>query len=94
MGIFHILAKYHQFDTITPMDINSTLPVIQIILAVLLTVSVLLQQSEAGAGGAFGGGDSVSTWRTRRGFEKFLFFFTIVVGILFITSAIVALRIG
>lgn len=76
------------------MDINSTLPVIQIILAVLLTVSVLLQQSEAGAGGAFGGSDSVSTWRTRRGFEKFLFFFTVVVGILFIISTIVALRIG
>lgn len=76
------------------MDIISTLPVIQIILAVLLTVSVLLQQSDAGAGGAFGGSDSVSTWKTRRGFEKFLFFFTIVVAILFIASAIVALRIG
>ncbi len=76
------------------MDIISTLPVIQIILAVLLTVSVLLQQSDAGAGGAFGGSDSVSTWKTRRGFEKFLFFFTIVVAILFVASAIVALRIG
>lgn len=75
------------------MDITSILPIIQIVLAVLLTVSVLLQQSEAGAGGAFGGGDSVSTWRTRRGLEKFLFFFTIVVAILFVTSAIVALRI-
>jgi preprotein translocase subunit SecG len=76
------------------MDIISTLPVIQIILAVLLTVSVLLQQSDAGAGGAFGGSDSVSTWKTRRGFEKFLFFFTIIVAVLFIASAIVALRIG
>lgn len=75
------------------MDINSILPIIQIILAVILTVSVLLQQSEAGAGGAFGGGDSVSTWKTRRGFEKFLFFFTIVIAILFVASAIVALRI-
>lgn len=76
------------------MDIISTLSVIQIILAVLLTVSVLLQQSEAGAGGAFGGSDSVSTWKTRRGFEKFLFFFTIIVAVLFVASAIVALRIG
>lgn len=74
------------------MDINSTLPVIQIVLAVLLTVSVLLQQSEAGAGGAFGGSDSVSTWRTRRGFDKFLFFFTIVIAILFIASAIISLN--
>lgn len=75
------------------MDIISILPIIQIILAVLLTVSVLLQQSEAGAGGAFGGGDSVSTWRTRRGFEKFLFFFTIVIAILFVAAAIVALKV-
>ncbi len=76
------------------MDITSILPIIQIVLAVLLTVSVLLQQSEAGAGGAFGGGDSVSTWRTRRGFEKFLFFFTIIIAIIFVASAIVALRIA
>lgn len=75
------------------MDIYSTLPVIQIILAVLLTVSVLLQKSEAGAGGAFGGGDSVSTWRTRRGFDKFLFLFTIVISILFVISTIITLKI-
>jgi preprotein translocase subunit SecG len=75
-----------------PMDIYSILPVIQIVLAVLLTVSVLLQQSEAGAGGVFGGGDSVSTWRTRRGFDKFLFLFTIVVAILFVIAAILALK--
>jgi preprotein translocase subunit SecG len=77
---------------LSPMDIYSILPVIQIVLAVLLTVSVLLQQSEAGAGGAFGGGDSVSTWRTRRGFDKFLFLFTIVVAILFVIAAILALK--
>jgi preprotein translocase subunit SecG len=75
------------------MDIYSTLPVIQIVLAVLLTVSVLLQKSEAGAGGAFGGGDSVSTWRTRRGLDKFLFLFTIVISILFVLSTIVTLNI-
>ncbi len=75
------------------MDIYSTLPVIQIVLAVLLTVSVLLQKSEAGAGGAFGGGDSVSTWRTRRGFDKFLFLFTIVISILFVLSTVVTLNI-
>ena len=92
--IYGSFAKNRPYATIIPMDIISTLPVIQIILAVLLTVSVLLQQSDAGAGSAFGGSDSVSTWKTRRGFEKFLFFFTIVVAILFVISAIVALRIG
>ncbi len=73
------------------MEINAILPIIQIILAVLLTVAVLLQQSEAGAGGAFGGADSVSSWRTRRGFEKFLFTGTIVLAVLFVASALLAL---
>lgn len=76
------------------MEIKAILPIIQIVLAVLLTVAVLLQQSDAGAGGAFGGGDSVSTWRTRRGFEKFLFIGTIVLAILFIASALIALRLA
>ncbi|MBP6975056.1 MAG: preprotein translocase subunit SecG [Candidatus Pacebacteria bacterium] len=70
---------------------NAILPIIQIVLAVLLTVAVLFQQSEAGAGGAFGGTDSVSSWRTRRGFEKFLFTATIVLAVLFVVSALMAL---
>jgi preprotein translocase subunit SecG len=75
------------------MEIKAILPIIQIVLAVLITVSVLLQKSEAGAGGAFGGSDSVSSWRTRRGFEKFLFVFTIILAVLFVASSILALNI-
>ena len=71
---------------------SAILPFIQIGLVVVLTVAILLQQSDAGVGGAFGGADSVSTWRTRRGFEKFLFTATIVLAILFIASAVLALR--
>lgn len=74
------------------MELKAILPIIQIVLAVLITAAVLLQQSEAGLGGAFGGSDSVSSWRTRRGFEKFLFVATIVLALLFIASAILALR--
>ena len=76
------------------MDIRSILSIIQIVLAVLLTVFILLQHSEAGAGGAFGGSDTVSSWRTRRGFEKFLFTATIVLVLLFVASAIIALRLA
>ncbi len=79
--------------SISTMEIKAILPIIQIVIAVLLMVAVLLQQSEAGVGGAFGGGDSVSSWRTRRGFEKFLFVATIILSILFVASALVALRI-
>jgi len=75
------------------MEIKTILPIIQIVLAVLVTVAILLQKSEAGAGGAFGGSDSVSTWRTRRGFEKFLFVFTIILSVLFVVTAVIALNI-
>ncbi len=67
----------------------SLLPWIQIILAILLVGAVLLQQSSAGIGGAFGGADG-GGFNTRRGFEKFLFQATIVIAILFALSAFIA----
>lgn len=57
----------------------------QIVLAVILTVLVLLQQKGSGLGAAFGGGGNVA--QTRRGPEKFLFNATIVVIILFLGVA-------
>jgi protein translocase SecG subunit len=71
--------------------IANILPYIQIILSIVLVAAILLQQSEAGAGGVFGGGDSSSLHHTRRGFEKFLFTVTIVVGILFALSSFIAI---
>ena len=59
------------------------LPYAQIILSVILISAVLLQQSGAGLGGALGGDDSGTFHQTRRGFEKFLFYLSIVCGILF-----------
>ena len=67
------------------------LPYAQIIFSVILILAILLQQSDAGIGGAFGGGDGGSFHRTRRGFEKFLFYLTIVCGILFALSAFIAI---
>ncbi len=66
------------------------LPYVQIILSVILVLSILLQQSGAGAGGAFGSGEG-SFHSTRRGFEKFLFIVSIVCGILFALSALLAI---
>ncbi|MEK7586071.1 MAG: preprotein translocase subunit SecG [Patescibacteria group bacterium] len=71
--------------------IANVLPYIQIILSIILVVAILLQQSSAGLGGALGGGDGGGLYHTRRGFEKFLFITTIVVGILFAASAFVAI---
>ncbi|MDP3725567.1 MAG: preprotein translocase subunit SecG [bacterium] len=70
--------------------LSSFLPWIQIILSILLVGAILMQQSGAGVGGAFGGADGGGFY-TRRGFEKFLFQATIVIAILFALSAFVAL---
>lgn len=66
------------------------LPYAEIILSIILVISILLQQSGAGLGGALGGGDD-SFHHTRRGFEKFLFYLSIVCGILFALSAFIAI---
>ena len=70
--------------------ILSILPYIQILLAILMVILVLVQQTESDAGGSFGGG-ATSGWHTRRGAEKFIFYFTIVISILFVASVLVDL---
>ncbi|OGD67083.1 preprotein translocase subunit SecG, partial [Candidatus Berkelbacteria bacterium RIFCSPHIGHO2_12_FULL_36_9] len=65
---------------------NITLNIIQIVLAVLLMVSILLQHRGTGLGGAFGGESNV--YRSKRGVEKFLFYSAITLGILFVGLAV------
>ncbi|OGI84295.1 preprotein translocase subunit SecG [Candidatus Nomurabacteria bacterium RIFCSPLOWO2_01_FULL_33_17] len=60
-------------------------------IAILIVVVTLLQQSDASLGSAFGGGADSSLHRTRRGFEKFLFILTIILGILFAGLVILSL---
>jgi protein translocase SecG subunit len=67
------------------------LPYAQIVVSVILILAVMLQQSGAGAGGALGGGDTSSFHHTRRGFEKFLFYLSIVCGILFALFAFLSI---
>ncbi len=66
------------------------LPYIQIGLSVLLIACILLQQSAAGMGGAFGDNFSAG-FHTRRGFEKTLFNTSVVLAVLFVISALLAL---
>ena len=68
----------------------NVLPYIQIVLSVILIISILLQQSGAGLGGALGGGDGGPIYHTKRGFEKFLFYFSITVAIFFAASSTLA----
>lgn len=68
----------------------NTLPWVQIVLSLMLATAILLQQTGAGVGGAFGGSDGSINY-TRRGFEKVLFRSTIVLAILFALSTFATL---
>ena len=68
----------------------SVLPIIQIILSVLLVGAILLQQSEAGLGGAFGGAAGSNPFRTKRGAEKNMFIGTIILGVLFLVATLLS----
>ena len=72
-------------------SISGFLPYIQVALSVLLVASILLQRSEAGLGGAFGGDAFSSAHHTKRGFERTLFIWTIVLAVLFAATAFLAL---
>jgi len=67
------------------------LNVAQIIVAVLVIVVILAQAQGGGLGGMFGGGGE-SAFRTRRGIERTLFRFTIVLVVIFIALSIVSVK--
>jgi protein translocase SecG subunit len=69
------------------------LPYTQIGLSVLLAASILLQQTGAGLSETFGGTGGDVGYHTRRGFEKILFNSSIVIGILFVISALLAVMV-
>lgn len=77
---------------LTLQAMKTLLPYAQIVLSVLLMAAILLQRTGAQVGGAFGGGDNLSSaFHTRRGLEKGLFAATIVIAILFAVSALLNL---
>lgn len=53
-----------------------------IVISILITISVLLQNQGSGLGSAFGG--ETSFYRTKRGVERFLFVGTIVLSVAFV----------
>lgn len=73
------------------MSISGLLPYIQLVLSVLIIACVLLQQTGASLGGAFGGDNFTAGYHTRRGSERFFYWATIVLGVLFALSAFLAL---
>lgn len=63
-------------------SIQNILLYIQIGICLTLVISVLLQNRAEGLGKMFGGGGEV--FRTKRGLEKFLYYFTITLTVLLI----------
>jgi protein translocase SecG subunit len=74
--------------------LQTMLPYVQITLSILLIGAVVLQRTGASLGGAFGADNFSSGFHTRRGFEKTLFYATIVLGSLFALSALINLAIS
>jgi len=66
--------------------------ILQIVVCSLLVVSVLMQNRAEGLGKMFGGGGEV--FRTKRGLEKFLYYFTISLIVLLIVLSLLLLKLS
>ena len=64
------------------MNLGLALKFVNILVMVLLIVSVALQNKSSGLSNVFGGAGNIV--QTRRGFEKWLFYATIILGVLFV----------
>ena len=67
---------------------NPFLAIGQLIVSIALMAAILLQSRGTGLSGTFGGDSAV--YRSRRGIEKRLFQFTVVLGALFVLFSLVA----
>jgi preprotein translocase subunit SecG len=68
--------------------VNAILAIGQIILDIALIVAILMQARGTGLSGTFGGDSAV--YRSRRGIERRLWQFTILLMVLFIAFALVS----
>lgn len=69
--------------------ISTIFDISQLILAILLTIAILLQQKGGGLGGIFGGSSNV--YSTKRGVDKILHYTTIVLAAIFFCLAVIRL---
>jgi preprotein translocase subunit SecG len=60
--------------------------IIQVVVSILLIILILMQNKEGGLGAVFGGGEGFQA--VRRGPEKFIYNFTIVLAIIFMLNAL------
>ena len=73
-------------------DLKNIILIAEIAVSALLVGAILLQHRGSGLSSVFGGSGNV--YRTKRGLERGLFYFTIVLIILFVAIGIVNLAIS
>jgi len=66
------------------------LEIAQLIVSIVLVIALLLQVRGGGLGGIFG--QATGAYRTKRGIEKTLFRFTIIMMVIFVIISIFAVR--
>lgn len=71
------------------MSLDTVLQILMVASAILMIVSILLQQRGATLGAGFGGSSELYT--TRRGFDKNLFEVTIIFTVIFVLSILAGL---
>ena len=71
---------------------RDTLMIAQVVISVLIVISVLLQNRAEGLGTMFGGGGEI--FRTKRGLEKFLYYATIVLTVVFATLSLIIVKLS
>ena len=75
------------------MDLRTALNLVQLIISIVLIGIVLMQAKGSNIGTVFGSGDS-GVYRTRRGLEKRLFQFTIILSVVFLLMSIISSAYG
>ncbi len=73
-------------------NLTRILLISQIVVCSMLVVSILLQNRAEGLGKMFGGGGEV--FRTKRGLEKFLYYFTIFLIVVLVALSLAILKYG
>ncbi len=63
--------------------------IVQFVLAALLTTAILLQQKGTGLSGVFGGSSNI--YSTKRGVDRILHIFTIVIAVIFFSISLIRL---
>lgn len=65
---------------------RSFLVIFQIVVSILLIITILVQEKGVGLSAAFGGGGEF--YRSKRGVDRILFIFTVVLSVLFIITSV------